>query len=455
MNNRTILQGDVSKKIKEIPDQSIDLICTDPPYGYSFMNKDWDKVVISSNVWKECLRVLKPGSFAFVMSAPRQDVLCRVMINLEKAGFVMGFTSIYWAYASGFPKAMNVSKAVDKKLGFEPEVIGINEEFKKKNIANVKSGLSNMNKNMQLKGVTASHAGYQHPETIGNITKPTSEQAKQLDGSYAGFQPKPALEVILVCMKPLSEKNYVEQALSNGKGVTWLDDCRIPYKNEDDLESRKRGELKTDPLGRNKIYGEMKPIETDQYINNKGRFPANLIVSDNALDVGKKTKSSGGALGSQSMENKGYGFKQGVFAGQTGYGDEGDFSRYYSLDSWEARFLVTPKPSKSEKNEGLKQFTGKQVNDGRNIPPDNAFQRGKTVRQNVHPTVKPVELFKYLISMGSRDGDYILDPFMGSGTTAIACEKLARNWIGIEINPEYSEIITARIDKHRKQERLF
>jgi len=109
------------------------------------------------------------------------------------------------------------------------------------------------------------------------------------------------------------------------------------------------------------------------------------------------------------------------------------FSRYYSLDSWEAQFIITPQPSKSEKNEGLRQFIGDKVNDGRQTEIDNPYQRGETIRQNVHPTVKPVELFKYLISMGSRVDDYILDPFMGSGTTAIACEKLARNCL----NPSF------------------
>ncbi len=113
--NRTILQGDVFEKLTEIPDESIDQIVTDPPYGYSFMNKDWDKAVVKTDVWRECLRVLKPGSFAFVMSAPRQDVLSRMIVNLTDAGFVTNFTSIYWAYASGFPKAANISKLVDKK----------------------------------------------------------------------------------------------------------------------------------------------------------------------------------------------------------------------------------------------------------------------------------------------------------------------------------------------------
>jgi len=438
MRNRTILNGDAAQKLIEIEDNSIDEIVTDPPYGYSFMNKDWDKVVIGSSVWVECLRVLKPGSFAFVMSAPRQDVLCRIMINLDQAGFNIGFTSIYWAYASGFPKAMNVSKAVDKKLGVERDVIGKRDDgvgkISESGIYELNNPDSKMSKEIE-------------------ITKPPSPQAIKLDGAYAGFQPKPALEVILVCMKPLDQKNYVEQALSNGHGVTWLDDCRIPYKNEND----RAGWYDTkNEFGFAKFTGgdggvPYKPV-LDQ---SKGRFPANLLVSDNALDVGKKTKSKAREKNFEDgNQNTPTHFKHNEKSGFS-YDDEGDFSRYYSLDSWEAQFIITPKPSKSEKNDGLDKFTGKQVNDGRNIPPDNAFQRGKTVRQNIHPTVKPVELFKYLISMGSRPDDFILDPFMGSGTTAIACEKLARNWIGIEINDEYCEIIRARIDDYRKQMRLF
>ena len=450
MRNRTILNGDAGQKLIEIEDNSIDEIVTDPSYGYSFMNKDWDKVVIGSSVWKECLRVLKPGSFAFVMSAPRQDVLRRVIANLDKAGFTMGFTSIYWAYASGFPKAMNVSKAVDKKLGVESKTVEYEHPGRKNRSYNVNVGFSDVSER--------STEGKQQKSIA------TSKEAIKLDGSYAGFQPKPALEVILVCMKPLSEKNYVEQALSNGHGVTWLDDCRIPYKNERDIETATRWSEK----GMNglKHYRELSQAQGYDKLrkiphkagppNNQGRFPANLLVSDNALDVGKKVKSSGGKSGTKSLSNQGYGLKPiEDGSGQGGYQDEGDFSRYYSLDSWEAQFIITPKPSKSEKNDGLDRFVGKQVNDGRNIPPDNAFQRGKTVRQNIHPTVKPVELFKYLISMGSRPNDIILDPFMGSGTTAIACEKLARNWVGIEINYEYCKIIEARIDDYRKQMRLF
>jgi len=441
LNNRTILQGDVLEKLKEIPEESIDCIVTDPPYGYSFMNKDWDKVVVSSDVWRECLRVLKPGSFAFVMSAPRQDVLMRVMTNLERAGFQTGFTSIYWAYASGFPKAMNVSKAVDKKLGLEPTKISekpyTSPDFSEEQFT--KQG-----------SMMQTHETSERTQCYN--TSPTSPQAKKLDGSYAGFQPKPALEVILVCMKPLDQKNYVEQALSNGKGVTWLDDCRIPYKSEND----RAGWYDTkNEFGFAKFTGgdggvPFKPI-LDQ---SKGRFPANLLVSDNALDVGKKTKSKrnlmkpdeGGTgntltFAHQTLEERGY--------------DEGDFSRYYSLDSWEAQFIITPKPSKSEKNKGLDNFIGKTISDGREKSVDNPYQRGETIRQNTHPTVKPVSLFKYLVTLGSRSKDLVLDPFMGSGTTAIACEKLARNWCGIEINQEYIGIARKRLELYRNQRLLI
>jgi hypothetical protein len=107
--------GDCLEVLKTFPDESIDTIVTDPPYGYSFMNKDWDKAVIGVETWKECLRVLKPGAFAAIMSSPRQDVLARMIVNLQDAGFRTDFTSLYHTFASGFPKAANVSKLVDKR----------------------------------------------------------------------------------------------------------------------------------------------------------------------------------------------------------------------------------------------------------------------------------------------------------------------------------------------------
>jgi len=261
-------------------------------------------------------------------------------------------------------------------------------------------------------------------------------------------------------MKPLSEKNYVEQALSNGKGVTWLDDCRIPYKNENDKESVKTIQGKSNNTG---IYGGGKGLHEGLGFsqgNPQGRFPANLLVSDNVLDVGKKTKSSGG-ITKAGNTNVVYGkFDKDVYT--VCPDDEGDFSRYFSLDAWEAQFIITPKPSKSEKNEGLEQYLSNQdkyqgkfpcskklspqkVNDGRKNPPDNPFQRGQTVRQNIHPTVKPLKLMSYLITLGSRPDDVVLDPFAGSGTTLLSAKQIGRKYIGIEREEEYYKICCIRV----------
>ncbi len=109
--------------MRGLDSDSVDLVCTDPPYDYSFMGKDWDRAVPTVEVWKECLRVLKPGAFAFVMSAPRSDVQCAMISRLQEAGFRCDFTPIYWTYASGFPKAANMGKKADRRLGVESEVV--------------------------------------------------------------------------------------------------------------------------------------------------------------------------------------------------------------------------------------------------------------------------------------------------------------------------------------------
>ena len=99
-----IINGEALEELKKLEDNSIDLVCTDPPYGYSFMGKDWDKAVPSVKIWQECLRVLKDGAFMLVMSAPRQDVLSQMIVRIGEAGFRTDFTSLYWTYASGFPR---------------------------------------------------------------------------------------------------------------------------------------------------------------------------------------------------------------------------------------------------------------------------------------------------------------------------------------------------------------
>jgi len=262
----TIINNDALTALKTLDTDSIDAVITDPPYGYSFMNKDWDKAVIGVEVWKEVLRVLKPGAFAAIMSSPRQDVLSRMIVNLQDAGFRTDFTSIYYTYANGFPKAANTTKILQKR-------------------------------------------GIEKPE---------------LEGSFLGFQPKPAVEVILMVMKPLSEKTYVDQALNNGKGITWLDNVRIPF--QDDKDKYKEGiRVAGSELGQSSGWNDHENKDTVRIANTKGRFPANLLVSDSVFN---------------------------------------EYSRYFDLDKWFETtfpFIITPKPSPKEKGKANKHPTVKSV----------------------------------------------------------------------------------------------
>lgn len=401
--------GDCENLMRELNPNSVDLIVTDPPYGYSFMGKDWDKVVPSAKLWKECLRVLKPGAFAFIMSAPRQDVLAHNLVNLCDAGFETGFTSIYWTYASGFPKAGNIGKLVDKRNGAEREITGKDKTRSNNDlIPFAKRGEYN----------------------LYNI--PATPQAKKLDGSYAGFQPKPAVEVIIVVMKPLSEKTYVDQALVNGKGITWLDDGRIPYESND-VDTRRNAKGGDNGLIGSDTFKIRERHKEDQP-EHSGRFPANLLVSDDILNDGKVTSGSDAVrYNNQHLtdEHRIYGkYNQ---KDLVGFNDSGSFSRYFDLDAWwdervkqlpkEAQktfpFLITPKASKSEKN-------------------------GCT-----HPTVKPVKLFSWLITIGSRKDDLILDPFLGSGTTLEAGRFTGRRVIGFEISNDWEHLYPNRCMNHQ------
>jgi len=462
----TLYLGDCLEELKNIEDNSIDSIVTDPPYGYSFMGKDWDKAVPSISIWKECLRVLKPGSFAFIMSSPRQDVLSRMIINLQDAGFRTDFTSIYWTYASGFPKATNISKIIDKRLGYEREVI----ENRK-----VTENMAKMSKNSPNKDGYPKQPRPKDNYWTGEIldNKSVSEKAKEFDGSYSGFQPKPAVEIIIVCMKPLSEKTFVEQALNNGHGITWLDDCRIPYENNCRLN--KGGSYKGNRDGSNKksFYQEGNGNIDYKYELPNGRFPANLLVSDDILNDGIDRKGVSG--GGPKEYGGGGGFDNNLNRQpvKNYYNDSGSFSRYFDIDKWfETKikelpisiqkvfpFLIESKASKSEKVKGL-EFEKYKIGGGINGTEDMSLRTGSgnernNLNKNNHPTVKPIKLMSYLITLGSRENDIILDPFMGSGSTGIAAKLLNRKFIGIEKEEEYIKTSKNRIEVINNQQKLI
>jgi len=503
-----LINGNSLEVLKDYDDNSVDLLCTDPPYGYGFMGKDWDQTLPPRKIFEECLRVLKPGSLAFVMSAPRSDVQYRMAQMLEEVGFNVSFTPIYWTYATGFPKAMNIGKAVDKRLGAEREVIET-KKYTRKNDAS----FAYTDGNNRSEPFKAGEHEY-------DITEPSSDKAKELDGSYAGYQPKPAVEVVIVAMKPLEQKGYLDQALDNQKGVTWLDDCRIPFAGMRDKEQfdkdnvaammnfdgkYEKGEGKMYEGGWEKPNREglsrgiqasrkttkRKPREENTVFKTSGfksedndtadasplgRFAANLLVSDKVLDTGKKTKSTGGRAyqNTNEMFSGGWAYDEEGTGENPGKGDEGDFSRYYSLDEWwKSRlvklnpevqrtfpFLVVPKASKSEKNMGLDDFEKQQKIYNGQSPESSKDMKGVDKKfttqptKNNHPTVKPLQLFSYLVTLGSRKDDVVLDPFMGSGTTPISCVTLDRKYLGIEREKDYFEIAEARVKKAKNPANL-
>jgi len=444
-----LVHGNCLEVLRTVPDSVVDLIATDPPYALTsilkrfgkkgsaaaqegddgsfrrlsagFMGKQWDSETPSVDIWRECLRVLKPGGFAFVLMTARQDSLAETIYRMKEAGFYMGFTSLYWTYLTGFPKCANMAKLIDRKLGCKGKVVG-----RSKN----KIHMENLG-----------DAGYKEE---WDVVEPESDEAKQMAGSYTGFSPKPAVEVIVVAMKPLSEKTYVEQAMKDGKGVTWLDDCRIPYANDDDKDDVQR------------IYGGGKGIPpVTRSGSPKGRFPANLLVSDDALNDGNERKSGKMVIDSSLSAPEWSGKYSGERSPGETIGDSGSFSRSFDLDRWfeglvgglppEVRkilpFLAVAKPSKSEKNRGIDMgIDNSDKWDGKF--PGTKADRGVATK---HPTVKPIALMSYLVTMGSRERDLVLDPFVGTGTTAIAARMLNRHYLGIELSEEYYDVACERL----------
>jgi len=502
-----IFHGDCREILPTLPDNSVDLVLTDPPYGIGFMGKDWDKALPDKQIWVECFRVLKDGAFAFVMSIPRADCLSRMIISLEDAGFWVNFTPIFWAYASGFPKAQNIGKAVDKRRGCDvskyiiqsgksdkeiadycgvtstlvrfwrlderqiqfnewrklKEYLGIKNEYFDANLKEVERDIIGTKIATIGKSSTPErNYGYKkrtkEDEEI-NITIPATPQAKALDGSYGGFQPKPAVEVVIVTMKPLSEKTLVDQALKNQKGITWLDEGRIPYESEGAANATLRAN--TPNAGSAFGGGLYAPKgEVKDYDPSKGRFPANLLASDDVLNDGKVTNNSRPRPigGKKKVQSDIYGEYE--WRGVTSdYNDSGSFSRYFDLDAWFSKrlqelpqrvqktfpFLIVPKASKSEKNKGCEDLipmSAPNPNYGKGgfSRPTDQPERQISKAANNHPTVKPLKLMSYLITLGSRSGDVVLDPFAGSGTTPLACQLLNRKCISIEIEEKYCEI---------------
>ena len=422
----SIIHGDCLEELKNLDDNSIDAVICDPPYGLSntkpkqvadvlaawvtgdteavpakrggFMGKDWDSFVPPPAVWEECMRVLKPGGHMAVFAGARTQDLMGLSIRL--AGFEMRDT-LGWIYGSGFPKSMDVSKAIDKAAGAEREVVGSST-----------NGIA---------GGTGEHAG--EPGSYGfrkefNLTTPATSDAKRWDGW--GTALKPAIEPIILARKPLVG-TVANNVLAHGVGGLNIDACRVAT---DEAIACHRG---TNGAAGN-TYGNR-----DEYIpgsanaentHTKGRFPANVLLDEHAAK--EMDKQSGVLKGRVGMTKHGSGTNSvyGTYERSAqslvtdGHADSGGASRFFPVFKYQA------KAPKKERPVIIRE-------DGKKIQ---------------HPTVKPLKLMEWLVTLITPEGGTVLDPFAGTGTTLQAATNKGFRPIGIEADTDYIQLIHQRME---------
>jgi site-specific DNA-methyltransferase (adenine-specific) len=394
-----ILHGDCLEVLRGMADASVDSIVTDPPYGLSFMGKRWDYDVPSEEIWRECLRVLKPGGHLLAFAGTRTQH--RMAVRIEDAGLEIR-DMIAWVYGSGFPKSLDVSKAIDKADGAEREIVGPNR------FAHL-NGKANAN----------CYGEASRPEE----TAPATESARQWQGW--GTALKPALEPITVARKPLIG-TVAANVLAHGTGAINVDGCRVGTD-----EIRTGSGNRTGNMG----WGTGNP---DGNTYDGGRWPANVIHDGSDEVVG--LFPDGGAHGGK-----------GKFV-QHSWGDREPTKQNIEPSKGSAaRFFYCAKASKKDRDEGLEgaEFAARRVfaSGGRTLRDGEWVETNSEPlpRKNHHPTVKPTDLMRYLCRLVTPPGGTVLDPFMGSGSTGKAAVLEGFNFIGIEREAEYVEIAKARI----------
>jgi DNA modification methylase len=496
LENAVVYHGSNLDVLPTLADNSVDAIVTDPPYELGFMGKSWDSsgIAYSVELWAECLRVLKPGGHLLAFGGSR--TWHRIAVAIEDAGFDVR-DSIAWLYGSGFPKSLDISKAIDKsdagearrkrdlqfvewmkttglKAGQINEIIGksdVGSHYLRLDQPVVATAELFDKLRPYLPAVpdyieqmvaerTIESENFKKREVIGtnaNIERANSIKGGQIrfgakpDGSDAntdltapatdeakkwqgwGTALKPAFEPIVVARKPLVG-TVAANVLLWGVGGLNIDGSRIGTDG---------GTKGADFGEQGDVYGNGLNGNFGKPVAGLGRWPANIILDDFTAELLDEqsgvSKSTGGRIGKKDTSNIDFGLSGKYEKGDPGFGDVGGASR----------FFYVAKASKRDRNEGLDELelqrhADRESADG--VGGDNPRNRTNHAKQNFHPTVKPTALMEYLVKLVTPPGGVVLDPFTGSGSTGKAALLNGFKFIGIELTADYLPIIKGRLE---------
>ena len=400
--------GDCREVLATLEDNSLDSIVCDPPYELGFMGKSWDNsgIAYDVTVWQQCLRVLKPGGHLIAFGGTR--TYHRMTCAIEDAGFEIR-DQIQWIYGSGFPKSLDVSKAMDKQAGAVRDVVDSYERLGR-------SG------------------GILGAETVitRNITAPSTDLAKQWHGW--GTALKPAHEPAVLARKPL-RGTVADTVAQWGTGALNIEGARVAA---DDAQWTRHGTADNGMWSKKRIYQEN---------TTAGRWPSNVILDEEAAQVLDGQSGVTKGSGSQTKLNR---TRQGWMHTNAHHNaKEANSPDNYGDSGGASRFFYVAKASKAEREAGLDGVELRKLDIGDEAPSGGSWERrdGRTSdqRANHHPTVKPLALMRYLVRMVTPPGGVVLDPFMGSGSTGCAAMLENMRFVGIDLTPEYVDIAERRI----------
>lgn len=484
MINVSLHRGDCLHVLRSLPDNSVDAVVTDPPYGLSFMGKKWDYDVPSVAIWAECLRVLKPGGHLLAFAGTRTQH--RMAARIEDAGFEIR-DMIAWVYGSGFPKSLDVSKAIDKAGGtstreqaqllrMKRESAGLTREQVAAQVGCTASSVRDWEEGRAraigapiefivpseayrskladllgysvdgrtVIGVAADRRGDGSVYGVGHSGElragGSTDAARQWQGW--GTALKPALEPITVARKPLVG-TVASNVLEHGTGAINVDGCRVDPTGE----SRERvGEASSERRYAQSGGTNFAAMPGVRGGDPAGRWPANLIHdgSDEVIEAFPQTTTNAGTLSVAAKAGMYGPIRQAgtrLSGGETGSA---------------ARFFYCAKASRADRNDGVGGGAEPAVTTDA-TPRDCETADWQARNGNHHPTVKPTDLMRYLCRLVTPPGGVVLDPFMGSGSTGRGAVLEGFDFIGIERDEDengdplgYMEIAEARIAAARR-----